>query len=128
MDALRRALMPAVLAAEIELEGLEVLTMPMSRGRRLTRECQRERAQDRSGDVVLHGEHVADLAIIFGRPQLVAVVDTRQPYSNPQTVTDPQDTTFQDAIDVERLADLLQVVRSITKVKRRYPRGHAQPR
>ena len=94
----------------------------------MTGKCRRERAQDRSGDLVLDGEHVANLAIVLGRPQVVAVLDTCQPYRNPQAVADLHDASLQHVIDVERLADLLQFVRSITKVKRRHSRGHAQPR
>ena len=88
-----------------------------------------QRRDDGARDVLLHGEHVFQLAIVRLGPQLVAVPRAYELRGDAQPIPAPPDTALENRVHVQPTADVRDVdlAASPPELERRRPPGHAQP-
>ena len=88
------------------------------------RQFQFQRCNNCLGDFVLYGEHVAHLAVVALRPQMIPVRRVDQLSADPNAAPRATHAAFENATDAESLADRSHVLVVATEGKCRRPRRH----
>ena len=94
----------AVPALQIRFVGRQRRRV-LASGRLADRQPRRQRLGDGSGDLVLHREHVGQLAIVALRPQVAAVGGVDQLRRDPDPIAGLAHAAFEHVRDAERLRD-----------------------
>jgi hypothetical protein len=91
-------------------------------------QLEAERRDHGFGDLVLHREHVGELAVVGLRPEVVAVGGIDEPGGDAHLVAGLAHAAFEQRSDVELLADAPHILVLSFEGEGRRARGDVQPR
>ena len=111
-----------------QVPGVEVLGRLASGAKILRRiELRLDRRDDGLGDLVLHGEHVGEVAVVAFRPDVAAAGNVDELRGDAHTVAALAHAALDDVADAEFLGDLPHVHGLALVGKGRVARNHEEP-